>query len=121
MTAAKQQLVQSWFNKAQRDLASARILAANNPPLLDTALYHCQQAAEKAVKGFLVYCDQEFERIHDLEVLLRSAIVHASGFAAWLEAGRLLTPYATLYRYPGHVAEPSREQFDQAVAAAEGI
>ena len=51
MTDAKTLLVRSWLIKAQRDLASARVLAANDPPLLDTAIYHCQQASEKAVKG----------------------------------------------------------------------
>jgi HEPN domain-containing protein len=49
MTDAKAQLVQSWLTKAQHDLASARVLAASGPSLLDTAIYHCQQAAEKAV------------------------------------------------------------------------
>lgn len=57
MTDAKAHLVRSWMIKAQRDLASARVLAASDPPLLDTAMYHCQQAAEKAVKGYLVFCD----------------------------------------------------------------
>ena len=58
MNEAKRQLVQSWLTKAQHDLASARVLAASAEPLLDTAIYHCQQAAEKAVKGFLAFRDQ---------------------------------------------------------------
>lgn len=66
MTDAKAQLVRSWLTRAWHDLASARVLAASTPPLLDTAIYHCQQAAEKAVKGYLTFCDQEFERIHDV-------------------------------------------------------
>jgi len=56
MTDAKAQLVQSWLAKAQHDLAAARVLAASAPPLLDTAIYHCQQATEKAIKGYLVFC-----------------------------------------------------------------
>ena len=55
MTDAKAQLVRNWLTKAQHDLASARVLAESTPPLLDTAIYHCQQAAEKAIKGYLVY------------------------------------------------------------------
>ncbi len=80
MNEAKRQLVRSWLTKAQRDLASARVLAASSPPLLDTVIYHCQQAAEKAVKGFLVFCDQEFERIHDVEVLIQAAVLTQQGF-----------------------------------------
>jgi HEPN domain-containing protein len=121
MTNAKAQLVQSWLTKAQHDLASAHVLAASEPPWLDTAIYHCQQAAEKAVKGYLVYCDQEFERVHDIEVLIRLAMSCAEGFADWIDAGIELTPYARIYRYPGYATEPSREQFDRAMTAAEGL
>lgn len=45
MTDAKAQLVCSWLIKAKHDLASARVLAASSPPLLDTAIYHCQQSS----------------------------------------------------------------------------
>jgi HEPN domain-containing protein len=121
MTDAKAQLVRGWLTKAQHDLASARVLAANAPPLLDTAIYHCQQAAEKAVKGYLVFCDQEFERVHDIEMLIRAAMSCAPEFVDWIDAGIELTPYARIYRYPGHATEPSREQFDQALSAAEGL
>lgn len=121
MTDAKAQLVQSWLTKAQHDLASARVLAASDPPLLDTAIYHCQQAAEKAVKGYLVFCDQEFERVHDMEVLIRSAMSYATEFTDWIDVGIQLTPYARIYRYPGYATEPSVEQFNQAMSAAEGL
>jgi len=121
MNEAKRQLVRSWLTKAQRDLASARVLAASRPPLLDTAVYHGQQAAEKAVKGFLVFCDQEFERVHDVEVLIRAAVPHAAEFSAWVDVGRRLTPYARIFRHPGYVTEPTREQFDEAMSAAERL
>ena len=55
MDEGKKSVVQSWLVKAQHDLASAHRLAEGEDPLLDTAIYHCQQAAEKAIKGFLVY------------------------------------------------------------------
>lgn len=73
---AKLELVQNWLLKAQRDLLAARRLASGTDPFLDIAVYHCQQAAEKAVKGFLVYRDQPFEKTHDVEVLvsLRTAM-----------------------------------------------
>ncbi|MBN1508671.1 MAG: HEPN domain-containing protein [Sedimentisphaerales bacterium] len=73
MMDAKAQLVRSWLTKAKHDLASACLLATSQPPLLDTAIYHCQQAAEKAVKAYLAFCDREIERVHDVEALVRSA------------------------------------------------
>ena len=39
------------------------------PPLPREALYHCQQAAEKALKGFLAFHDHPFRRTHDLREL----------------------------------------------------
>jgi HEPN domain-containing protein len=87
MTDAKAELVRGWLTKARRDLASARVLAASEPALLDTAIYHCQQGAEKAVKGYLVFCDQEFERVHDIEVLIRSAMTHVAEFTDWIDVG----------------------------------
>ena len=89
--------------------------------LLDTAIYHCQQAAEKAVKGFLVFCDQEFERVHDVEALVRAAMSYEAGFTNWMEMGRRLTPYARIFRYPGYAVEPTREQFNQALSDAGGF
>lgn len=121
MTDAKMQLVQSWLTKAQRDLASARVLAAHTPPLLETAIYHCQQAAEKAIKGYLAFCDREIERVHDLEVLIRAAQMDAPTFADWTAAAIRLTPYARIYRYPGYASEPSHQQFVQALADAKAL
>lgn len=53
MDEAKKELVKSWLAKAQHDLGSAQLLANNANPYFDTAIYHCQQAAEKALKAFL--------------------------------------------------------------------
>lgn len=54
MQKAKVVLVKFWLRKAQRDLAVAQKLAADFP---DIAIYHCQQGAEKALKGFLILHD----------------------------------------------------------------
>jgi len=45
MSEERNQVVQSWLIKALHDLASARKLAEGTQPYLDTAIYHCQQAA----------------------------------------------------------------------------
>ena len=121
MDEAKQQLVQSWLIKAQHDLATARKLAAEPEPYLDTAIYHCQQAAEKAVKGFLVFHDEEFEKSHNLPLLVTQATSKEAKFSERLDAAERLTPYATAFRYPGEVMEPERDEFDKAVQAAEEL
>ena len=121
MDEAKRDLVQRWLIKAQRDLGTARKAASDPDPYFDTAIYHCQQAAEKAIKGFLVFRDQVFEKTHDIGLLLNLAICYDEGFSMWLDAGDRLTPYGIEFRYPGEVLEPDRDDFDWAQRAAEGI
>ena len=121
MDEAKRELVRSWLRKALHDLAAARMLGASDPSLLDIAMYHCQQAAEKALKGFLVYWDQEVARTHDIGLLLKHAMKIELVFDTWKDAADRLTPLATMYRYPASGDEPSREDFQEAVDDAETI
>lgn len=118
---AKLELVRNWLTKAQRDLAAAHKLSAGPDPYLDVAIYHCQQAAEKAIKGFLVFHDQSFEKTHDVVLLITLALRHDTGFSGWLEAGVLLTPYASEFRYPSDLLEPALDEFEEAFEAARGL
>ena len=121
MLTPREELVQSWLVKTLHDLATARKAASTPDPYLDTAIYHCQQAGEKAVKGFLAFHDQPPIRTHDIELLLSAAQPFEAGFAAWIEAGERLTRYATQYRYPADMMEPDQAEFDQAMVDAEGL
>jgi len=42
------------MQKAEHDLLAAAHVLELDEPLTDIAVYHCQQAAEKALKAFLV-------------------------------------------------------------------
>jgi len=114
MDEAKQVMVARWLAKAQRDLASAQRLADKSAPLLDTAVYHCQQAAEKALKGFLVFYDVRVPKTHDLVELLAAAAALTSDYAALSGSAEPLTLYATLFRYPGAQLEPTQAEYEQA-------
>lgn len=74
MDEANRELVSNWLRKASHDLAAARLLGASHPPILDVAAYHCQQAAEKALKAYLVFYDQRVAKIHDVGLLLDQVI-----------------------------------------------
>ena len=73
MDDAKRDLVRAWLVRAQRDVDAARTLAGASPPQLDSAVYHCQQASEKAVKGFLTLHDVRVEKTHDVQALMAAA------------------------------------------------
>ncbi|MBM3333701.1 HEPN domain-containing protein [Candidatus Sumerlaeota bacterium] len=121
MTESKHGLVQAWLIKASRDLASARTLAYAENPLLDTAIYHCQQAAEKAVKGFLVFHDIRFEKIHLVGKLVALAATVVPQFAAYEERAEFLTPFATTFRYPGEALDVAFDEFEEALQNAEDL
>lgn len=119
MDEAKRKLVQSWLRKAKRDLATARKLSEGPEPYLDTAIYHCQQAAEKSVKGFPVFHDCRFEKTHELTTLIASATKLNNQFSSWADVGEDLTPYVVAFRYPGEIEEPEDEEFGHALEIAE--
>ena len=69
-----------WLIKADHDLRSAKCLMEGEPPLLDTAVYHCQQAVEKSLKAFLALNAVPIQRVHILTkertiLALRSAFL----------------------------------------------
>jgi len=82
----------AWMVKAWRDLETARRAVGGEPPLYDTAVYHCQQSAEKAIKAYLVYQGKSSEKTHDLEVLVDLACEVNSNFSKLTDAADALTP-----------------------------
>lgn len=52
MQPEKVKEVRAWFRKATNDLRGADIDLAASPPLIEDALFHCQQAVEKIPQRF---------------------------------------------------------------------
>ena len=121
MRGTKEELTRNWLVKAKHDLLSARELAEADIPLLDTAAYHCQQAAEKAIKAFLLFHDIRFVKTHDIEVLVLQAIDVDPDFEVGLEAANILTPFAVAFRYPGDDVEPKADEYRDAFEAADRV
>lgn len=117
MDDALAQLTREWLTKALHDLHTARITADAPDGPRDTAIYHCQQAAEKAMKGWLTANNIPFEKPHDVRRLVRYAEDIWPEFAHLAKAAEVLTPYASIFRYPGLADEsvPSCEEFDAAL------
>ena len=83
-------------------------------------VFHCQQAAEKAVKGYLAFRDHPLEKTHDVEKLVDLAVSYELGFEDWRRAAEALTPYATAFRYPP-VRETDQDEYERAQEAAAGL
>lgn len=86
-----------------------------------TCLYHCQQAAEKAIKAWLTASEVVFPKTHSLEILLRLCFPSALGLQGFLLHASELTPFATEFRYPGNVFEPSAGEARNALMLAEEL
>jgi HEPN domain-containing protein len=92
-------------------------------PSTDTAIYHCQQVAEKALKGLLAFHDQPLERTHDLERLLELATALEPALAPLETQADILNPDATAFRYPNtlDVQFPSVAEVSTAIERAQAI
>lgn len=114
-------LHEKWLLKAKHDLSSSKKLFEGVNPIYDTAIYHTQQCAEKALKAFLVYQEQEIEKIHDVSKLLKSCSKFDKSFLELKDDALTLTPYATEFRYPDDCLEPDKEDVEEAIKMAEKI
>ena len=107
-----------WLIKADHDLQSAKRLMDGEPPLLDTAVYHCQQAAEKSLKAFLALNAVPIQRVHILVVLVEQCMVFDDSFQELREIADVLTPFAVVFRYPGDYVEPALADAEDALKSA---
>ncbi|MBS0177324.1 MAG: HEPN domain-containing protein [Nitrospira sp.] len=111
----------AWFQKATNDLRGADIDLAAAPPLVEDALFHCQQAAEKAMKGYLTAHERVFRKTHDLDELARACEAIDPTLKAVLLEARDLTVFAWEFRYPGDSQVPSEGEAVQTLALARQV
>lgn len=88
----------AWLRKADNDLLNIENnLAAARVPW-DTVCFHAQQAAEKLLKGFLIFHRHEPQRTHNLVTLLADCVQIDAGLASLEEDCGRLTDYAVAAR-----------------------
>jgi uncharacterized protein len=66
---ARWSAVERWLRVAERDRRTVIACMAQDPPLRDSAAFHCQQAIEKLLKGFLTLAGKRGGKTHSLEQL----------------------------------------------------
>jgi HEPN domain-containing protein len=91
-------VAQRWLKRAQSDFEAAEVLA-DNATALEGACFHSQQAAEKALKGWLIQHDVEPPKTHYVEELIDLCAKIEPGFAQFQADAKALTPYAVKLRY----------------------
>lgn len=88
-----------WLDKALSDLQAARILLTwgGDPPM---TAFHCQQAIEKALKGYLLFKTGRHFDGHNLTYLCRQAVQVDRSFAEYLDESAALNNLYIETRYP---------------------
>jgi HEPN domain-containing protein len=90
----------AWLAKADEDLAAVRACLDARPPVLGVAAYHCQQAAEKLIKGLLVLAAAPARKTHDLDELSEAALPLYPDLRELLDHLRARTYWGFAFRYP---------------------
>lgn len=113
----------AWLSFAASDYDTARFLFENQRPRqLEIICYHCQQAAEKAIKALYVHYDLPggIPRKHDLSFLLNQLRNKAEIPADIRQQADRLSAYGIVSRYPNEI-EIREEHAEQALLCAEAI
>jgi HEPN domain-containing protein len=110
-----------WFEFAEDDLNTAKILTKHGDRQINAVCYHSQQSAEKNLKGYLVAKGVSTPpKIHDLHDLCDKCSSFDESFNEILRVCDNLNPYGVRVKYPDEI-EVSEIEARQAIADAEAI
>jgi len=97
--------VKAWVRRAEEDFVSASVLARKRkPPLSGSVCFHCQQAVEKYLKGFLAGVGISFPKTHDLVSLKDLASSRLPEIELIVDFLKYLNRFSMVSRYPGEDA-----------------
>ena len=99
----RKSLSSEWLDMAEMDLNAAEYLLGMRPIPIEIICYHCEQAAEKLLKGALVHFDIEPPKTHDLVQLCKLCCNEDTHFEVLVDACVDLTPYGVQVRYPSNL------------------
>ena len=109
--------VLAWLRVADADHRAVLVCMAADPPINGVAAYHCQQAIEKLLKGFLVRASLDFGKTHDLDRLGRLVAIHYPETTTIVIEAAPWTAWSVAYRYPG-LDDPEPEPTDEELLAS---
>ena len=113
-------LAKEWSDFAEMDYISASHLMSLIPIPVEIVCYHCQQSAEKALKGYLIFLDIKPSRTHNIENLIQSVEEKDPDIMKLGKLAVLLSSYAVSTRYP-HSLDLTVKDAKDAIDAANQI
>lgn len=110
-----------WLKKARKDLLAADYELGGSDELLEDVMFHSQQAAEKAIKAFLTWHDQPFEKTHELGELGKYCESYDPTLVSIVTEVDWLSEWSVGGRYPGELPDPSRDLAEESLRAARRV
>ena len=115
------EIVREWIEKAEEDFGFAAS-ALELEKYFAQICFHFQQAAEKYLKAIIVADDLEFQKIHDLVMLLKACLGRRPELIRLMPDCKLLNRFYIDTRYPVHwPTDYSKDKAVLAQTAAEAI
>ncbi len=99
-------MTKKWFQFAIRDLKAAKALVDLGTEHKHAAAYNAQQCAEKAIKGYITFCNSRVPKTHDLEVLGKLVESFDPRLAKLILKHKSLSDLAVNFRYPDSEERP---------------
>lgn len=120
---ARWEAVRRWQTAAERDRRSAELLLVADPPELETVAFHCQQAIEKLLKGFLVLAAKRVRKTHLLKELGPIAVTSFPQIADLVAQSAGWNDWVFVWRYPSNNAppEPDEAEFRRALVVIDAL
>jgi HEPN domain-containing protein len=97
---ARWEAVDDWLAVASDDRRVTASCLAMDPPLRGVAAFHCQQAVEKLLKGFLTLAGKRSRKTHSLAQLGAAAEASFPEIAELVAAAKGWSSWAVDFRYP---------------------
>ena len=122
---AQWQAVDDWLAVAQEDRRVAAMCVAADPPLRGVVAFHCQQAVEKLLKGFLTVAGNRGGKTHSIERPGTSAAASFPDIADLVAAAKGWSNRAGNFRYPARRGRakppPDRDELLQAFKVIDAL
>ncbi|MBW8049769.1 MAG: HEPN domain-containing protein [Cytophagales bacterium] len=116
---SKQEIIKNWIIKGDHDLGTSKLTLEHIAEYKDIIGFHCQQAVEKYLKGYLIFLDIDFEHKHNLTYLLDLISSKDKFSDQYYKMVDKLEDYAVEIRYPEKIVEPTDKELQDAINIAD--
>ena len=115
------EIARQWLAKARNDILNADNNLNSELVPFDTVCFHCQQAAEKMLKSYLVGNGKEYPITHDLLLILEKILPLNRAAEELRDSLAILMPYSVEIRYPDDWYMPTKNDAAEARDAADRV